>query len=147
MDTLNKTLVPYKFQNPTGLLIQLDIGAFTLMSPEKSVEILEPVLEAITRANALYYQTGKFPGLFESGVKYRREEPGFEEWRAVPSLYAHGFGDCDDLACALAGQFRANGYHSAKAIPIIMSDKLVHVLTDVPGVGIYDPSTILGMHK
>ena len=48
------------------------------------------------------------PGLYESGVRYEREDE--ELWSDVLNLYLQGFEDCDALAAARAGELQARGY-------------------------------------
>lgn len=85
--------------------------------------------------------------LYQSGVFYKAEPPGEEEWLDIPSLYKQGFGDCEDLACARAAELRFMGIG---AVPCIRHKKiggvtLVHVLVLWPDGSIEDPSKLLGM--
>lgn len=89
--------------------------------------------------------------LYESGVYYKAEPPGEEEWLDIPSLYKQGFGDCEDLACARTAELRFSGIG---AVPCIRHRRietgkgmltLVHVLTLWPDGSVEDPSKLLGM--
>jgi hypothetical protein len=106
------------------------------------------------------------PRLYDSGVRYREEPPGQEDWLDVVSLYKDMFGDCEDLACALAAERRVyDGIHACATIrhKFIKSEDLrrqgypkrsiprdgiflIHVLTELPDGTIEDPSKRLGMN-
>jgi len=42
------------------------------------------------------------PGIYEAGVEYRREPPGNEQFKDVCAVLHDGYGDCEDLSCAVA---------------------------------------------
>ncbi len=80
-----------------------------------------------------------------SGIKWAKQPP--EEWMDFPTLYERGVGDCEDLACARAGELQYNGI---AAVPAIRSKQigqltLIHVLVLWPDGQIEDPSAALGM--
>lgn len=51
-----------------------------------------------------------FPGLYESGVRYEREE--VETWLDYTELLVQGHEDCDGLAAARAGELLARGWRA-----------------------------------
>jgi hypothetical protein len=104
------------------------------------------------------------PSLYGSGVFYREEEPGHEDWIDALGVLQQGFADCEDLAAWRAAELRAAGI---EAEPVIKwqwlprevmirqgypGDKLpakgvwlVHCCVRFPDGTIEDPSKILGM--
>ncbi len=89
--------------------------------------------------------------LYQSGVYYKAEPPGEEEWLDIPTLYKQGFGDCEDLACARVAELRDVGIAATPAIrhKLVQTKRgpvtLVHVLCLWPDGQVEDPSKILGM--
>jgi hypothetical protein len=85
----------------------------TIATPAKFV-ILRALLEALTTANMVYLQTNPHtPFLYESGVRYLEEPPGFDEWQDVPDTIARRSGDCEDLACWRVAELRCGGEYGA----------------------------------
>lgn len=69
--------------------------------------ILAQLLEALVRCDEIIFQTyPSLPGVYQSGVFYKREPAGGEFWLTVLALYRQGFGDCEDLASALTAEKR-----------------------------------------
>lgn len=112
------------------------------------VKCLETLVNINLWQLARYAREGRpLVPLYESGVVYKAEPPGEEEWPDIPSLYRQGWGDCEDLACARAAELRFVGIG---AVPCIKHRKigaitLVHVMVLWPDGTIEDPSKILGM--
>lgn len=50
-----------------------------------------------------------FPSLYESGIVYRREPQGREDWQSASELLKSGAGDCEDLAAYRVGELRNEG--------------------------------------
>ncbi len=117
---------------------------------ERSNRALEHMLEALTLLNVDYLRWfPETPNLYDSGVFYKREPRGEEKWTDIPVTLARGFGDCEDLACWLAAEYRVRrGLH---AVPVFTWRKmanggtLYHILTKLPSGEILDPSKRLGM--
>jgi hypothetical protein len=96
------------------------------------------------------------PKLYASGVKYVPEMPGYdtqtsgEDWKTIPYLLVHGYGDCEDLASWRAAELRMQGI---RARPIVKIRQLpggsfrAHAIVRLPGGQIEDPSAKLGMYK
>lgn len=110
------------------------------------------LLEAQAKINQWQMRRYNFRPLYESGVFYQAEEPGCEDWLDTPTLYAQGFGDCEDIACTLAAEKRER--HGIAAVPCIKFKDfvvdgklitLIHVLVLNPDGVVEDPSKALGM--
>ncbi len=115
------------------------------------------------------------PPLYASGVRYKEDPPGQENWKDCLAVLADGFGDCDRLVAWRAAELRVAGCpaepvikwrqvpknvmislgHPAHMIPQ-EGIHMVHVCVGMPGWQRYahlyeenplveDPSKILGM--
>jgi len=109
-------------------------------------------LETLCQINSWHLRRKNFAPLYRSGVFYKEEPPGEEEWLDIPSLYRQGFGDCEDIACARVAELRRSGIPAMPCISWkeIATRKgkrmtLVHVLVLLPDDSIEDPSKVLGM--
>lgn len=56
------------------------------------------------------------PPLFASGVRYKEDPQGREDWRDVYAILERGFGDCDNLVCWRVGELRAAGIRASPVI-------------------------------
>lgn len=117
-------------------------------------------LAALTRINlhTLVAFKGQIPKLYESGIRYRAEPIGQEDWLDILScLQAHkeeqeggkqSTLDCEDLACWRAAELQAEGI---AAHPVFVWRKiedgshLYHIVVRYPDGRIEDPSRRLGM--
>jgi hypothetical protein len=93
---------------------------------------------------------GRAPHLYESGVRYRREEhatlPGVERVQTPEETYAMGYGDCDDLAPWLAAsRVVFDGRDDARPRAIESPGVGYHVVVRYGDGSIEDPSARLGM--
>lgn len=110
---------------------------------------LAPALIGLMACNVGLLKTfpNRWPGLYESGVRYAREEVVHgrpkEVWLSIPLLYERGFGDCEDLASARAAFLRVQG---VKATPVPIRTSIgFHIVVRWPDGRIEDPSKQLGM--
>lgn len=130
---------------------------------------LQILLESLTRINEYHLRRamkqGEFyPPLYHSGVVYKEEAPGREDWPDIPRVLANGWGDCEDLAAWRAAELRVAGIDCepvlkwkwipraemlAAGYPRKHVPKkgiwLVHCLVRFPDGSIEDPSKELGM--
>jgi len=142
--------------------LRVGSGASSIVSDAKNLEPIIYVLRALTFVNEWHHRNGSYVPLLRSGVVYVAEAPGMEEWKDVPKLYEDGNGDCEDLACAYAGELRAGKglvprggryvpqRHPIDALPAIRWKEiqgvlLIHVVTLLPNGSHVDPSRLLGM--
>lgn len=113
--------------------------------------ILMALLDALTSINVDILKTRpSLPGLYQSGVRYRREAVGQEDWCDYIELLRLGHGDCEDLCCARAAELRVR--HNVAARPTVKGPKrlpngimLYHIQVQLPDGTIEDPSRKLGM--
>lgn len=155
----------------TALNLRFDLPVCNPADPEGCKERFFPLiltLETLTRINQWQYRLGRATSLSDavnSGLHYRPEAPGHEDWDDCVTVAKRGWGDCEDLAawlcaelrelygipaeCVLRYQFipaeemRRRGYPK-KHTP---TDGvfLVHILVRLPNGVILDPSKWLGM--
>jgi hypothetical protein len=136
---------------------------------------LQIALEGLTKINEWHIarnvkrvlkgaDEGFIPPLYLSGVVYREEAPGHEDWLDCIAVLRQGFADCEDLAAWRAAELRVAGHdvepvirwqwiprelmiaqgYPAKKLP---RDGvwLVHCVVRWPDGSIEDPSKLLGM--
>lgn len=106
---------------------------------------LASLLEGLVRTNVWLMETNPLPPLYSSGVRYRREPRGSEEWTPAPRVFARRFGDCEDLAAWRAAELRRAGELDARAIPIRSGARIWHAVVEREDGTIEDPSRALGM--
>lgn len=111
-------------------------------------------------ASPLFISPAQLPPLYQSGVVYR-EEPGHgggKEFFDLPqTVYARGWGDCDDLCIWRIAELLAQGVRASCSIADITQLGDAHVQVRLPpgfttrysvpsphGGHIEDPSMILG---
>ena len=75
----------------------------------EGIEELEALLEGLVRQNLSQLRRGLAPPLYQSRVRYRREERGRERWQSARRANLTGFADCEDLAAWLAASYRLVG--------------------------------------
>jgi len=105
------------------------------------------------------------PPLYATGVRYKEDDAGREDWRDCYVILKRGFGDCDNLVAYRVGELRAAGIqadpvvkwqHVPKDIAVkqlgypgkLIPDDgfwMVHCAVRFPDGRIEDPSKLLGM--
>jgi len=116
-----------------------------------SLAYLDAILEGLVLADVVYFETHpKAPRLYDSGVRYKKERPGREDWLIIPDLYKKGTGDCEDLGAALAAECRVFDGLDAWAFTVRTGKKKFHTKVAIRQDGqlfIEDPSRVLGMGR
>lgn len=109
---------------------------------------LEACLAALFALDKLSVSTGRFPALYESGVRYRREPAARrEEWCTIPECLRRGWGDCEDLACWRAAELCVTGQDSQARPVLLRTRNGWHVAVQRGDGSIEDPSRRLGMGR
>lgn len=111
---------------------------------------LNHALEAVTIANSAMMKRGltpKITGAIKEGrVKWKPEPPGDEHFDLASTVISRGWGDCDDLAPAYAGQLRATGVDpGARAFVKRSGPTRWHAMVRRSDGTIEDPSRAAGM--
>lgn len=70
---------------------------------------LDALLEGLYALNVYILSARRHPPLYWSGIRYRREARGHEEWQSASRLVATGVGDCEDLAAYRAAELAVSG--------------------------------------
>lgn len=117
-----------------------------------SPRALEAALEATTLANEEAIARGEVPDIREaiaSGVKWKPEPfSDGEHFDLAQTVIRRGWGDCDDLAPALAGSLRASGEDPEARPRVYQSGPgRWHVVVETSDGRILDPSRWAGMGK
>ena len=111
---------------------------------------ISALLEGLTQLNQVIRRSeklsisGAMPLLYQSGVRYKREPIGAEEWQPVDKLFANKAGDCEDLAAARAAELRELG-KSAQAVCVRRGRGFYCVV--IANGEVEDPSKKIGMGK
>lgn len=112
---------------------------------------LRSLLARLTLLNLEFLRSAagaRAPRLYESGIRYQREDHGEEKWQSIPELLVSRRGDCEDLACALAAELRVRDGIQARAVATgkrLGDHVLYHVIVKYPDGTTEDPSRRLGM--
>lgn len=85
------------------LSIHLDI--------DSDEQLLTALAEGLVAANyiLMHRAPDMFPPLYESGVRYRREVKGHDDWLLADALLTRGIADCEDLSGYRAAELRRQG--------------------------------------
>jgi hypothetical protein len=115
--------------------------------PWTGLRELAPALAGLVAINAGLIRALKLPLLYDTGVRYLREEVVHgrprEVWLTAPLIIQRGFGDCEDLAGYRAGELQVQGI---QAIAIAKPSSVgFHIVVQWPDGRIEDPSRKLGM--
>jgi hypothetical protein len=112
-------------------------------------EVVEPVLEAVTRVNQHMLASGQTPTsheLIKGGAVWRPENMGDEHFDHGGTIASRGWGDCDDWAPLHAATLRQNGTDpGAKTIMVPSGPNTFHALVQRSSGAIEDPSVAAGM--
>jgi hypothetical protein len=108
------------------------------------------LLQGLAAASEVDYRAGIPPvtlGLHMGAIRYRRRDKG-EHWKTARELWRDGWGDCEDLAAAVAADFRV--YQHRPALPILYRahGRTWHAVVRLTDTGAtVDPSRTGGMGR
>lgn len=121
-----------------------------------SEALIQDALNLLTNVDIRYLRShSNTPSLYESGVRYKEELPGEEDWKDIPTGLQSRFMDCEDLAAWRAAE--VNVRYGIPAYPIFShrtlpnGDVIYHIRVQYPKSRMFpnghieDPSRILGM--
>ena len=111
-----------------------------------------PLLEGLIKVNEWHLRRSlrraqkglgvPIPPLYASGVRYKEDPPGQENWKDIPAVLKDGHGDCDRLVAWRVAELRVAGHATAepvikwKQVPKDVMVKLGHPPHMVPEDGI-----------
>lgn len=112
-----------------------------------SILLVEAVLEGLVIANQLLIRAGEVPASpLYSGVRYKREGSGLEEWWIASRVLQMGHGDCEDLnSWAVAGLRETGEDSGARMVLYRTGPRLFHAVGMLSDGTIYDVCPALGM--
>jgi hypothetical protein len=112
-------------------------------------EVVEPILEAVTRLNEHMLASGQTPSsreLIARGAVWRPENMGDEHFDHGGTIASRGWGDCDDWAPLHSASLRASGEDpGARTIMRASGPSTFHAMTQRSDGSIEDPSVAAGM--
>jgi hypothetical protein len=121
----------------------------TVPEEHVSAEVIDPVLEAVTRLNEALIDSGQSPtasALIERGAEWRPEPPGDEMFDHGGTIAERGWGDCDDWAPLRAAELRQSGEDPGATAKVIPSGpNTYHAIVEKSDGTIDDPSVAAGM--
>lgn len=85
---------------------------------------------------------GEFPPLYESGIVYRKERRGFEDWQNAIELLRAGCGDCEELTGYRVAELRNQGEPAMPYIEVTPRGSF-HALVERASGELEDPSRLL----
>lgn len=111
-----------------------------------STSSLTSALEALVREGVeeLRAGVGAQQSILDGTVRYRREPRGSEQWRTRGRVLLEGYGDCEDLAAALAAELRVAGHPARAIVRRARGAPGYHAVVRLRGREL-DPSAWLGM--
>lgn len=129
--------------------ISAQLGTFDEnLHPEVMAYLITGWIEALAKTNYVFLQM--YPDtvpLYQSGVYYREEPFGQEDFFDIPTVLEQGFADCEDLAAWRVAEYWSVGWPAQPIVTWDMfknGDILFHVRVQSPD-GLEDPSALLGM--
>lgn len=132
-----------------GFTIRLETSGFG-DDPQQYAEFVRNGLRDLTMANLWSYRHDpKLPSVYDAGIVYRREPRGYEQFCDVLTVLRRGWGDCEDLACAVAAwRVVRTGELARPRItwkPLGGGHWLYHIRVNRADGSVEDPSAALGM--
>lgn len=132
-----------------GFSIRLETTGFGA-DPREYAEFVRNGLRDLIMANLWTYRHDlTLPSIYDAGVVYRREPPGYEQFCDVRTVLRRGYGDCEDLSvCVAAWRVVRTGEFAQPRITwaaIGPSHWLYHITVLRASGEVEDPSALLGM--
>lgn len=112
---------------------------------------IEAALEGLVALNCHLMAAGRLgrgkvvPRLARAGVRYKREPPRREQWKNAHEVAADKQGDCEDLACYLAAEYRVYNGEPARAVVYQSAPRRWHAVVLRANGEVVDIAALLGM--
>lgn len=118
------------------------------LHPEMIARLIKSWVIALATTNLAWLQAvPETPSIYESGVSYRAEPTGREDFFDIPTVIDQGHADCEDLAAWLTAEYWAANQWADPIVTYDLYDNgdiSFHVRVQTPH-GLEDPSAMLGM--
>lgn len=138
-----------------GLDISAQLGTFDgPLHPDRMAALIANWIGALVATNVAYLEM--FPDtvpLYQSGVYYKEEPFGYEDFFDIPTVLFQGHADCEDLSAWRCAEYLSVGVW---AYPVVSWEAIEHTSGDIDILfhvrvqsqfGLEDPSEILGMNS
>lgn len=129
--------------------VSMQLGTFDdYISPDVMAHLTAKYTEVLALTNLAYLQM--YPdtvALYSSGIRYKEEPFGLEDFFDIPVILQQGHADCEDLAAWRIAEYWSVGQPASPLVTYEVfknGDILFHVRLITPA-GIEDPSAMLGM--
>jgi hypothetical protein len=126
----------------------LELTSFESTPAAKKMTVICKMLDVLHTANVGWIKAGnRVPPIYQSGLRYKEEQLGKDEWQDIPRTLFLGDGDCEDLASYRVSELRAGGEAAEHTVEHRRSPTLVlyHIRVKRQNGDIEDPSCALGM--
>jgi len=126
----------------------VEIGALKPSLGVVSIREAEILLQTRLHQLNLHQLENGVPGISKAlhtgTIRYNRRDPT-EHWMSLREIWKRGYGDCEDLACAVAAERTFRGYPS-RMVLIRVRPTLMHAVVHDERTGrLIDPSRTGGM--
>jgi len=115
---------------------------------------IEALLEGLVLLNVELLDRSPLPPLVQSGVVWKREPRGREDWNNCERTFRLGWGDCEDVCAWRAAELRRAGELAARCVvrrgrqrKRSRGPRMWHVLVERADGTIEDISRVLGMGR
>jgi hypothetical protein len=113
--------------------------AFNLDDPYRAEELLEGLIAR----NRRQMRRGGIPPLYQSGIKYREEQPGKEDWLTAKEGLEKGILDCEDLTGYRIAELRETGENKARPRIVKTGPTTYHAIVQRGDGSMEDPTKVL----
>lgn len=131
--------------------ITLDLGSPVLLDSELFAQTARIAIEAAILVCRAHLRRFKTPPLYSTGIRYRLEPLGVEEFVDVERILQRGFADCAQLVAWRVAELRESGERAEIRIqwhpPRADGKRFFHVVVRRENGRIEDPSVRLGMRS
>ena len=111
---------------------------------DSNAPAINAALEGLVALNCEQMRRRKFPPLYASGIRYKRDKG--ETWDSAQVCMRRGYGDCEDLAAYRAAELRCQGIPARAVVMRSRTPGVAwHCVVRLPNGRIEDPSRKLGM--